>query len=232
MASVARIPRSRGGVSGVLMILLGAWGGLVPFVGPYFHYAYTPDTTWHYSSGRLWLSIVPGAVALAGGLLVVITSHRAVGVVGALAAAVGGAWFVFGVPVAGLVVTNGSISPGQPLARAVGPLSSAARQFLESAGFFTGTGVLLVFFAALALGRLSVVSVRDAALAEEEFSLEPDGAEFPAGAERVAGPVTYAATTGEFPAPGSRYAQAESAQAEYPASATAFRRSPSGDPGV
>jgi hypothetical protein len=59
MAGMLRIPRTRGAVSGVLLILLGVWGGLVPFVGPYFHYAYTPDRAWAYTSGRLWLSIVP-----------------------------------------------------------------------------------------------------------------------------------------------------------------------------
>jgi hypothetical protein len=41
-----RVPRSRGAVSGVALILLGLWGALIPFVGPYFHYAYTPDTGW------------------------------------------------------------------------------------------------------------------------------------------------------------------------------------------
>src|ERR1700689_309522 len=69
MAVVARVPRSRGGVSGALLILIGAWGGLAPFVGPYFRFAYTPDKAWAYTSGRLWLSIVPGAAALLGGLL-------------------------------------------------------------------------------------------------------------------------------------------------------------------
>lgn len=47
MARVARI------VSGVLLILLGAWGALIPFVGPYFQYAYPPDKAWAYNSGRL-----------------------------------------------------------------------------------------------------------------------------------------------------------------------------------
>jgi hypothetical protein len=92
MAGVARVPRSRGGVSGVLLILLGAWGGLAPFVGPYFRFAYTPDKAWAYTSGRLWLSIVPGAAALLGGLLVVSASHRGVGGTGAFLAALGGAW--------------------------------------------------------------------------------------------------------------------------------------------
>ena len=89
MAGVTRIPRTRGAVSGVLLILLGAWGGLAPFVGPYFRFAYTPDKAWAYTSGRLWLSVVPGAAALLGGLLVTIASHRAVGCVGAFAAALG-----------------------------------------------------------------------------------------------------------------------------------------------
>ena len=43
-----RIPRSRGAASGFLLILLGAWGALIPFVGPYFDFAYTPgqESTW------------------------------------------------------------------------------------------------------------------------------------------------------------------------------------------
>ena len=231
MASVTRIPRSRGSVAGVLLIILGAWGGLIPFVGPYFHYAYTPDTAWHYTSGRLYLSIVPGAAALIGGLLAVLASHRAVGVLGALLAALGGGWFILGGPIIALVVKSGSISPGSPLAGAVGSLSSATRVFLESLGFFTGTGVLIVFLAALALGRFSVVSVRDAALADEELSLAADAAAFPAAEENLHEP----ATTGEFPVTGSQYSateQATTTQEEYPTTTSPFRRSPSGDPGA
>jgi len=230
MASVTRIPRSRGGVAGVLLIILGAWGGLIPFVGPYFHYAYTPDTAWHYTSGRLYLSIVPGAAALIGGLLAVLASHRAVGVVGALLAALGGGWFILGGPIIALVVKNGSISPGSPLAGPVGSLSSATRMFLETLGFFTGTGVLIVFLAALALGRFSVVSVRDAALADEELSLATDAAAYPAAEENLHEP-----TTGEYPVTGSQYSateQATTTQEEYPTTTSPFRRSPSGDPGA
>jgi len=53
--------RSRGAASGLLLVLLGLWGALIFFVGPYFHFAYTPDTAWTYSTGRLWLEILPGA---------------------------------------------------------------------------------------------------------------------------------------------------------------------------
>ena len=127
-------------MSGVLLILLGAWGGLAPFVGPYFHFAYSPDKAWAYTSGRLYLSIVPGAAALLGGLMVVSTGHRAVGVLGSLLAALGGVWFIVGSSVTVLVVKNGSIRPGFPVAGPLGPLSSATRQFLEGLGLFHRRG--------------------------------------------------------------------------------------------
>jgi hypothetical protein len=230
MASVTRIPRSRGGVSGVLLILLGAWGGLVPFVGPYFHYAYTPDKAWAYTSGRLYLSIVPGAAALLGGLLAILATHRAVGLLGGLLAALGGGWFILGGPIIALAVKSGSISPGSPLTGPVGSLSSATRVFLESLGFFTGTGALIVFVGALAVGRFSVVAVKDAALADE-LSFTPETA-YPAGGDTDE--ETLAARTGEFPVVGQYSAteQTETGQEEYPTTTNPFRRSPSGDPGV
>ena len=55
MAGMLQMRRSRGAFSGFLLILLGLWGALIPFVGPYFHYAYTPDKAWTYNTGRLWL---------------------------------------------------------------------------------------------------------------------------------------------------------------------------------
>ncbi len=230
MAGVTRIPRSRGGVCGVLLILLGAWGGLAPFVGPYFHYAYTPDKAWVYNSGRLWLSIVPGAAALVGGLLVVITSHRAVGMLGAFLAALGGAWFIVGASVVKVAVTNGSISPGSPLTGATGPFNAATRQLLETLGFFTGTGVLVLFLAALALGRFSVVGVKDAALAQAEEPSPGSDLAFPAVPQEP----SFPATTGEFPAAGSQYPageQTETVQEEYPTTTSPFQRPPSAGPG-
>jgi hypothetical protein len=210
MAGVTRMPRSRGGVSGVLLILLGAWGALAPFVGPYFHFAYTPDRAWAYTSGRLWLSIVPGAAALAGGLLVTFASHRAVGIFGAVLAALGGAWFIVGSAVTKVVVVNTSITPGTPLARSVGSISVARWQFFEGLGFFTGTGVLILFFGALALGRFTVVGVRDAALAQD-LDMSPE----PAGMYSAADPAAYPGTDPtrqdlDFPAAGGQYSAAGS----------------------
>jgi hypothetical protein len=207
MAVVARVPRSRGGVSGVLLILIGAWGGLAPFVGPYFRFAYTPDKAWAYTSGRLWLSVVPGAAALLGGLLVASTSHRGVGCFGAFIAALGGAWFIVGAPVIGVAVKSGSISPGTPMTGTLGSLSSADRVFLEQFAFFTGIGVLILFLGALALGRFSVVGVRDAALAEQVLSGVPTQG-YPsdygqaAGEDQASDDTGYPTTTGPFPSQG------------------------------
>ena len=58
-----RIARSRGAVSGLLLILLGAWGALVPFVGPYFDFAFSPDEPWAWTDARGWLEVLPGAVS-------------------------------------------------------------------------------------------------------------------------------------------------------------------------
>jgi hypothetical protein len=67
MAGMLRVPMRRGALAGVL---LGAWRALIAFIGPYFHYAYAPDRAWSYTTGRLWLEILPGAGALAGGVIV------------------------------------------------------------------------------------------------------------------------------------------------------------------
>jgi hypothetical protein len=156
MAVTLRVQRSRGALSGVLLVLLGVWGALVPFVGPYFSYAYTPDKAWSYTSGRLWLEILPGVAAILGGVVVLLSGHRAIAILGAWLAAVAGAWFAVGDLAA--VVWISSSAAGTP----VGVKGTIV---LEQIGFFTGLGVVIVFVAALAIGRFTVVAARDKALA-------------------------------------------------------------------
>jgi hypothetical protein len=158
MNGILRVPRTRGALSGLLLVLLGAWGALVPFVGPYFHYAYTPDTGWTYTSGRLWLEILPGVGTLLGGLIVLASAYRPVAHFGAWLAAVSGAWFVLG-GVVGPTWSGMHMDPGAPV-------GGTTMRALEQIGFFTGLGVLIVAMAAVALGRFSVISVRDAKRAE------------------------------------------------------------------
>src|SRR5258708_31914791 len=157
MNSVQLISRGRG-IGGLLM-LLGAWGAAVPFVGPYFGYAFTPDKAWAYTSGRLWLSIVPGAAAFVGGLLVLASDRMAVP--GAFLAALAGAWFVLGQAVVAEAFRGNAISSGAPEAASGAVFGPATMRFLEGLGFFYGLGVVIVFFAALSMGR--AISARRAA---------------------------------------------------------------------
>src|SRR6185437_1407986 len=142
---------SRGRGIGGLLMLLGAWRAVIPFVGPYFGYAFTPDKTWAYTSGRLWLSIVPGAVAFLGGLLVLASDSMAVS--GAFLAVLGGAWFVLGQSIVAEAFSGSSISSGSAVAAGGSDFGPATMKFLEGLGFFYGLGVVIVFFAALAIGR-------------------------------------------------------------------------------
>ena len=157
MTGTLRVRRSRGALSGVLLVLLGLWGAVIPFVGPYFRYAYTPDRAWEYTSGRLWLEVLPGAAVLLGGVVVLASRHRLVGVLAAWLAAAGGAWFAVG----GLVAARWTSLPS-----AGTPVGGPARMVLEQIGFFTGLGALIAFLAGLAMGRFTVVSARDVAVAE------------------------------------------------------------------
>ena len=112
MNGLLRVPRSRGVLSGLLLVLLGAWGALVPFIGPYFHYAYTPDQGWTYTTGRLWLEVLPGAATVLGGLIVMVSAYRPMAHFGAWLAALAGAWFALGSVIAptwiGMNMTTGT----------------------------------------------------------------------------------------------------------------------------
>lgn len=165
MTGMLRVPRSRGALSGVILVLLGAWGALIPFIGPYFHFAYTPDSTWIYNTSRLWLEILPGAATLVGGLIVLTAATRPIAVFGACLAAVSGAWFVVGMPLSTLWTVGGVAAAGSPVGGTI-------HRAVEQVGFFAGLGAVIIFFAALALGRFSVVGHREVVLAaaEEDYA--------------------------------------------------------------
>jgi hypothetical protein len=192
MNGLLRVPRSRGVLSGLLLVLLGAWGALVPFLGPYFHYAYTPDQAWTYTTGRFWLEILPGAATVLGGLIVLISASRPLAHLGAWLAALGGAWFALG-SVIGPTWSGMSMSPGTPVGGSV-------TRALEQIGFFTGLGVVIVLVAGMALGRFSVIGVREARLAKPAREAEPVT---PAEPAEPAEPVTTgaAARTGGWRKP-------------------------------
>ena len=146
------MPRSRGAVSGLLLVVLGAWGALIPFVGPHFNFAYTPDRDWAWTTARGWLEVLPGAATVVGGLLLIFSGNRITAIVGGWLAALAGAWFVIGGQVAPLL---GIGSAGDPIAA-----TDRKRAALE-VSYFSGLGALIVFISGVALARLAVRLARD-----------------------------------------------------------------------
>lgn len=144
--------RSRGAMSGILLILLGTWGALAPFVGPYFDFAFSPDRAWAWTEARGWLQVLPGAVAVVGGLLLLASRNRATAMLGAWLGVTAGAWFVVGRASAGLL---GVGDAGAPVA------ATESKALAIELAYFYGLGALIVFVGAAAVGRISVRSVRD-----------------------------------------------------------------------
>jgi hypothetical protein len=164
-ASRYRVPRSRGALSGVLLLILGAWAALAPMIGPYFDVAYTPspNDAWHWTAARGWLEVLPGAAAFLGGLLLIVSASRVMTMLGGWLAAAGGAWLIVGPPLADAM--NVSLGVPEP---AGGPWHRA----FDAVVLFYGIGAVIVFVAGTGVGRLSVVSVRDVQAAERRAAAE------------------------------------------------------------
>ena len=149
--STRYIPRRRGAITGFLLLLLGLWGALIPFVGPYFNYQIGTTATWDWSMDRLWLSVLPGAAAVLGGLIMLYSTRRSVASFGGLLALAGGLWFIVGPSVS--MLWNGG---AQATGAAIGDNGT---RVLEWIGFFYGTGALISAFSAYGLGFLAALPV-------------------------------------------------------------------------
>jgi hypothetical protein len=140
-----RLPRSTGLVSGALVFVLGVWGALIPFVGPYFDYSFGTNSTWHYTANRLWLSILPGVLAMVAGLLLLGAATRRAGVLAGWLGLLAGLWFVVG-PAVSLTWEH----VGGPIGA---PLGGPTTKMLELVGYFYGLGALIIACVAFASGR-------------------------------------------------------------------------------
>src|SRR2546422_652805 len=174
-----KIPRRRGALTGVLLVLLGLWGGLVPFVGPYFNYQIGTTATWDWSADRLWLSVLPGAAAVLGGLIMLNSVRRASASFGALLALAGGLWFVLG-PTTSMLWNHGVIATGPAF-------GATGTRVLEWIGFFFGTGALITLLASYGLGFLAALPVTGEAVPAGTGAAAPAAPAPPAGASSTPG---------------------------------------------
>jgi hypothetical protein len=127
--------------AGLVILIAGLWGGLIPFVGPYFHFALGPNHSWTWTSGRFYLSVLPAIAAILGGLILLASGPRVSGRIGALLALAGGVWFAIGPTVSLLWASDAyGLSHGHK-----------ATRMLELLTYHTGLGVLIATSAAYAL---------------------------------------------------------------------------------
>jgi hypothetical protein len=140
------------GSVGLLTVLIAAWGGILPFVGPSFGYSADGTGSWHWNLAHALLSLAPGAVGVLVGAVILAETRGVVvgrgrfaltmvGILGVLS----GAWFVVG-PLAWPVITT----QGAYFVHAA-PLRNLANQ----AGYSLGTGVILALCGGFAIGWAS-----------------------------------------------------------------------------
>jgi hypothetical protein len=155
-----RIPRRRGAATGFLLVVLGLWGALIPFVGPYFNYQIGTTSTWDWSMDRLWLSVLPGAAAVLGGMIMLYSTRRSTASFGGLLALSGGLWFIVG-PSVSMLWNDGVQATGAAI-------GDNGTRVLEWIGFYYGTGALITLFSAYGLGFLAALPVTGEAVRPEE----------------------------------------------------------------
>lgn len=160
------VPRSRGALSGFVLVVLGLWGALIPFVGPAFSFGLRPDATWHWNSARGWLELLPGIVAVVGGILLLLSTNRVVAILGGWLGVAAGAWFAVGHDVAAWFHIG---SPGTPLGNGNGIRA------VEAITLFTGLGAVMIYFGAAGIGRVSVRSLRDITAAQRREQRAVEG---------------------------------------------------------
>lgn len=140
-------PAGRAAMAGLLMMLIGAWGGAVAYFGPDIGLSPAGARSWQWTTAHTILSLAPGAAAFAGGLMVMMGSRRLVGGLqrlGALLTFGAGGWFVLGAAV--YPVFYGTPAPGYGRV-AGGPLMNLA----AVAGYGAGVGIALCLLSGVAM---------------------------------------------------------------------------------
>ena len=150
----ARVHGGRAGIVtvGALTILTSAWGALIPFVEPIFGFQATGTASWRWNAAHTLLAVVPGAVGVVMGFVVLwAASQVTVGrgrmslVWAGLITILCGAWFIVGPRAWPVITTHGVyFAPASPL-----------RGLLYQVGYALGTGVILIVCGGYVMGWAS-----------------------------------------------------------------------------
>jgi len=124
---------------GLLLVVLGVWGGIVAYAGPAFGYRMDTAPAWDWTQARWQLHAVAGGAVVLGGLLLLAAAPRLIARLGAFLAVLGGMWLVVGP-----LFASTWLGAGAETQLASASLSQAMRPL----GYHYGTGVLIVGVAA------------------------------------------------------------------------------------
>jgi hypothetical protein len=128
---------------GFLIAVLGGWVIAAALVGPAFNFGFFNDSSWQFSTKQWEMQLIPGIVAVLGGLMLM-TPSRGGGALGALLAFAAGGWLIVG-PILYPLWSSGTIEP----------YGSEGMKALRWLGHFYGPGGLILYFAGYAHGLFS-----------------------------------------------------------------------------
>jgi len=138
-------------VAGLLALLAGGWGAIVPFVGPTFGFSADGSSSWYWNLSHALLALIPGAVGCAVGLSLMgysMSRRRTLfglGLIGLLAVA-SGAWLAIG-PLAWPVLYG---------TRSYFLTASPLRELAYVVGYAVGPGLILAIVGGIAWGSETV----------------------------------------------------------------------------
>jgi hypothetical protein len=168
----ARVHGGRAGIVtvGVLTILISAWGALIPFVEPIFGFHATGTPSLHWNAAHTLLAIVPGAVGVGMGFVILWAASQVAdgrGRVSLLSAGLitilSGGWFIVGPRAWPVITTHGVyFVPATPL-----------RSLLYQIGYALGTGVILVVCGGYVMGWASRHQISDSAAVSSDVASAP-----------------------------------------------------------
>jgi len=142
---------------GFLIALLGGWVIAAALVGPLFNFGFFNDTSWQFSTKQWETQLIPGIVAVVGGLMLM-TPSRGGGALGALLAFAAGGWLIVS-PILYPLWSSGTIQP----------YGSEGMKALRWLGHFYGPGGLILYIAGYAHGLFSRRTVvQDTQVAEPQ----------------------------------------------------------------
>ncbi len=134
---------------GVVTMLIGIWGAIVPFIGPTFGFSADGSRAWDMTAAHFWLAVLPGAAVFVAGLLMLLAAPRIVNgsgrsfvLLSGLLAVLAGAWFVVGPLSWAAVSATAAYFVSAP------PLRELAFQI----GYAFGPGMMVLVIGGFALG--------------------------------------------------------------------------------